>query len=341
MGADNSKEIIKNDNNNDNINKLKGGRSQRNLIIVKKKLTKEEKQLITLCQQDNLDEFINIKDEYNLNLNEIISKDGSTLLHVASRNGSMKLLEYLINFNLNIEAQENGYGGTPLHIASRTGKEEAVKLLIKTKKDLIFLKDDYGFTPLARAAYEGHYNVCNILIENGSDIKSEDNVKQQPIHRAASRGFANICKLLVENGSDPNSCDTHLNSSPLMSASFYGNEQTCLMLLSLGADTEIENPSHGGTALFAAVRGEHVKIVEILLKNGSNPNHQDQYGNTPLHISVKRKLRVITFLLLKYEANIKLNNNENISPWDISTTFEYGDDAILAVFMEALGNYIN
>ncbi len=375
---------------------IHGGRSQRHLI--QNKPTKAGIHMCALVEEDNPDALISFakneatasngsngnptENENNNNKNEdedesskvviiddavqdillsACDRDKNTLLHIAARSGSIKVLKLLLKSKLKselLEAQENGWGHTPLHSAARNGQDEAVQLLLEAGSK-IDARDDYGFIPLARAAYEGHLSTCEVLLKwpmsekhRSTDIDesdeeslecvraqvlSEDHVKQQPLHRAAGRGYADICRLLVKYGAIIDKLDDQMHLSPLMLASFHGHEETCEVLIELGADTEAVSTDYQATALFAAVRGEHESIVRILLDKGARVNHRDADGRTALHVALSRRLRGICVLLLKHGADVDAKDNKGKSSWE-NLMYDLKDEKMAEAFETGMGS---
>jgi hypothetical protein len=65
-----------------------------------------------------------------------------------------------------------------------------------------------------------------------------------------------------------------------------------------------KNPDDGATPLHFAIRQEDVKIVELLLQAGADPNQLDENRGRPLNYAVKKCLHPIVDLLLDHGAEI-------------------------------------
>ena len=76
--------------------------------------------------------------------------------------------------------------------------------------------------------------------------------------------------------------------------------------------------STGNTLLIYATQNNLKSIVELLLLKGADPNTQNKFGNSPLHIAYKDDNSNIINLLLEYGANEKLKNNKGLLPWQMS-----------------------
>jgi ankyrin repeat protein len=75
----------------------------------------------------------------------------------------------------------------------------------------------------------------------------------------------------------------------------------------------------GITALGAAVKSGHIKMVNFLLQKGATVNiDADEFGETALHIAAKQGNHVIVELLVKAKANIYARNRNGETALDIA-----------------------
>jgi ankyrin repeat protein len=96
------------------------------------------------------------------------------------------------------------------------------------------------------------------LIKNGANINHQDRNGLSSLHGATIYGNIEVIKLLLENDADQNIVDAYGNN-PLWTATHWA----CLK-----ASTE-----------------NNYKIVEELLKSGSNPHNKNLNGKTPFERS--------------------------------------------------------
>ena len=61
-------------------------------------------------------------------------------------------------------------------------------------------------------------------------------------------------------------------------------------------------------------------LVELLLLKGADPNIQNNFGNTALHIAFKNDNVFIINLLLEYKADQKIKNDNGLLPWQMSNS---------------------
>eukprot|EP01138_Halocafeteria_seosinensis_P012803 gb/GECG01013079.1/.p1 GENE.gb/GECG01013079.1/~~gb/GECG01013079.1/.p1 ORF type:complete len:181 (+),score=11.80 gb/GECG01013079.1/:1-543(+) len=67
----------------------------------------------------------------------------------------------------------------------------------------------------------------------------------------------------------------------------------------------------GWTPVHIAARQGHAKLVRVLIEEGKSPvDHQDDYGDTPLHQAAQaNRSTVVRRLCKKYHANAAMRNN--------------------------------
>ena len=69
-----------------------------------------------------------------------------------------------------------------------------------------------------------------------------------------------------------------------------------------------------GTALHAAVKRNHLKIVQTLLKHGADVNALGQFGWTPLHFASRDGHLEIGRLLLEHDADVNAQTDDHWTP---------------------------
>jgi hypothetical protein len=149
----------------------------------------------------------------------------------------------------------NKYDWTPLIYAIRCRQTEAALFLIEQGAD-VKLQARWGprgeppelETAIRWAAMQGDLPVLRQLIAAGADVDTTDGEGRTPAMFAANRGYIDLLQALIEAGCDLNLQDTQ-----------PGNE--------------------GHTALMYA-DPKRFDIMELLLKNGADPNIRSKAGLT-------------------------------------------------------------
>ena len=76
--------------------------------------------------------------------------------------------------------------------------------------------------------------------------------------------------------------------------------------------------SSGNTLLYFASQNKLLNFMKLLLIKGANPNIQNKFGNTPLHVAYKFNSSLMINLLVQYNANKQIKNIDGLLPWQMS-----------------------
>jgi len=169
--------------------------------------------------------------------------EGTPLVTIAARYGSVRALRYLISAGANVNGR-TPVGETALMLASYFSSddsqrgtasseryEQAIRMLVEAGASLE--NELHHYTPLAYAAYQGNDRIVRYLIERGArmDGDAEDGV-------------------------------VYVNT-PLMMAAIQGHIDTALWLLRAGADARVRIYL-GNTAAEFAQKNNHGNLIGAL-----------------------------------------------------------------------------
>ena len=95
-------------------------------------------------------------------VNQELTTEGWTLLHLAAQAGNVKLIELLVRAGAQVDIQEREYLWTPLMIAVMNGQMEAVYILVQRGASL-GARDRDGETPRTLADKYGQRKISSVL----------------------------------------------------------------------------------------------------------------------------------------------------------------------------------
>ncbi|KAF7293330.1 Multiple ankyrin repeats single kh domain [Mycena kentingensis (nom. inval.)] len=128
-----------------------------------------------------------------------------TPLHMAVQGDHLEVVKFLVEqAGANIDARYVG-GRTALHIASLNGQLQTMEYLLDRGAS-IEAREEMGETALLSIADEGNYDLIRLLILRGADINATNDYKTTPLHRAAAFRHAEIVKLFLEHNADVHAC---------------------------------------------------------------------------------------------------------------------------------------
>jgi ankyrin repeat protein len=204
---------------------------------------------------------------------------------------------------------------SPLSQAARNFHVGMVRTLIKHNADMTS-RHLYNRVPIHHVAGQGHAEIAKILAEEGkTDIEITDEDNKTTLYFGSLWGHHHVVEVLLGLGADPNMGikpdDTPGSWSPLTVAVDDGYEKCVKLLLGKNANPNLPGPSMWGTALrYAAVKG-HLKICEMLVASGADPN--SPLISPPLLIQMitdyeasENQLEIFDYLLsINADANAK------------------------------------
>ena len=168
-------------------------------------------------------------------------------------------------------------------------------------------------------------------LQNGANPNITDADGYTPLLYTSAFGLLDCSKILVKYRADINKPDTEYGTTPLMIAAKYDRLETCIFLVENGADTKMTD-NDGHTTLQYAELSKNQEIYDYLqdpsiyslndlqlifplqnndttkfkqiLKNGANPNYENNQETTPLMYTAYYGLVDCAKILIKYEVNI-------------------------------------
>jgi ankyrin repeat protein len=152
----------------------------------------------------NLD-TVKLLKTYGTNLTaQLNNKYGDTPLNIAAVRDRVAIAKYLIDNWVYIDVR-NRKGATLLHAASRFGSIRCVELSLDAGAETNLSVSDVetgSQTLLHEAAVIGHVEIAKLSINGGAYLDARDFKKRTPLHMAAAKGRSETAKLLVERGAD-------------------------------------------------------------------------------------------------------------------------------------------
>ena len=257
-------------------------------------------QLLVAAEAD-----INVHLKYQIK-NYPVPEDELTPLMVAYLNRHFKILLFLIAVNADVNAATTRLGVTLLHIiCSMWGEYEIAFLLLHNGAypNIQYLN---GTTPLIIAYEMSYFKLFSLLLEKNGNPNSLNRYGEPLLYMASADGNHSIVSSLLQHGADPNQVVISNHYSPLIVASAKGHIKIVETLLK--ANVLIDHRTlHGSTALYKACEQGHAVVVEMLLKQGANPNYLSKVEGivklSPLAIAYQNGHFCLIPPLLEVNAN--------------------------------------
>jgi ankyrin repeat protein len=151
-----------------------------------------------------------------------------TPLHLACVDGTLEVVQYLVEKVSTDIYATNSYGDSPLHIASRKGYIEIVKYLAENGADINAVEKD-GFTSLHFACVWGSLKAVQFLV----DMCRADIYAMSASGDANKRGMVQVVQYLGETCGADSLAVNEIDRIPLHTACDNGSSGLVLYLVGL------------------------------------------------------------------------------------------------------------
>ncbi|KND94757.1 Ankyrin repeat domain-containing protein 50 [Tolypocladium ophioglossoides CBS 100239] len=239
----------------------------------------------------------------------------------ASRCGNTKAVRLLLDHGAHTTAKD-AQGQTCLIKASNA---DTAQLLLDNGAD-IEARDDRGCTALLEASGRGRVDVAALLLERGANPASRDNYGLTPLHRASRSGRHRVVDRLLETPNVVVGAEDNNSRTALFHAAMRGNTEIVRRLLRhTPADKSTDR--YGATAVFAAAKNGHDKVVDLLLSSGGvSLGHKDGLGRTLLFWATRSgdSSTVDVVLDYAYKTSTKIQQDDftNYGSWQAAFRFD-------------------
>lgn len=251
-----------------------------------------------------------------------VRENGETAMHIAARNGQLKMLQALLEEGGD-PTQQSKNGETPLHVAVRHCHLAVAKELLSyvsmtsSRIDAVMLVNQQnweGETPVHYAAElvksMTHFefedtDIMRLLLQYDGDKNIQTKLTHETsLHYCARAGNEDILLEIVKhigNTCIQNAVNKQSKNgwSPLLVASEQGHIQIVKILLQYHARVDVFDEYHGKAALHLAAENGHEQVADVLLWHKAFVNAKSKLGLTPLHLAAQNGYNDLVRLLIE------------------------------------------
>lgn len=276
-----------------------------------------------------------------LNIN-VKDSSGATPLFYAAKYGHYTIAGQLLAAGANSSTPRKDKQ-SPLHIASAKGRVDIVTLLLdhEAKRDI---KDCRLNTPLHLALENHHEEITLALLRESKQLLSRDLAGSADIaihdHALTKEGQgeastpaavevdpsgANQAKITQSHAAEPRGDNSYSSPSP-------SETRPTTVAVSpkpeAGARTEEKRTSYDVAArnsaemtpLILATKGNHAKVITVLLGRGANPNVADKRGRVPLHYAAEASdPELFDQLIMMKDIEIDISDADGNTPLHLAS----------------------
>lgn len=209
---------------------------------------------------------------------------GITPLHRAVAGGAMEVAELLIDRGAPIDAPDAN-GARPLHWAmfhlTRRRQEELYRRKRLLARRLIQRGAEVDL--LAAIGFNLEERVRHALEAGDANLDSAPRLFDcDPLGLAVSYADADLVRLLLEHGADPEG--RSFGQPALVTAADRADPEIVRVLLDAGARVDAVDTAHSTPLHHSVARGA-VEVAELLLQHGSDPEIENDRGQTPISMA--------------------------------------------------------
>lgn len=273
-----------------------------------------------------------------------------TLLTVAGLYNACRVATLLLDTeNIDINAQDE-FGCTALWYATECGKEAVLRLLLE-RGAAPDTPDIDGQRPLIRAV-TGSPTIVKMLLDTRNVRIHHLDIWRSPLHSLAAsfrgsigdedyledeqgtitqeleheRNAVEVAGLLLQAGVDVNARTIQNDTALSLCIRESGKDPDHIalerqrsrcasgdfveFLIQSGADVNMANQH--GTPLFLAIKGDHERVVRLLLQNGADWSAKNEQDTTPLDLAVRKGFTKIVLHLIQAGAAAHLGQSVSI-----------------------------
>jgi uncharacterized protein len=198
-----------------------------------------------------------------------------------------------------------------IEAAKDSETEKMLKLLDKGAS--VEASDEYGNTLLMHCASRNNLFGIVTLIKHGANCNVRNKAKSTPLINGITPSWAaiKICETLINCGTEINALNSD-NESALYKACDKKNWDVAELLVKNGANANL-----GKSPLIPAIN--HEGIVQLLLKNGADPNYKDKKNRSVLQYAVIKGNKNSINLLMQFGCKDTLPTNvyKGMSPFEL------------------------
>jgi hypothetical protein len=227
---------------------------------------------------------------------------GCTLLQLCAIGDLYKVKDYFDTKFMGVNFRDYDRR-TALHVASSEGHLDVVKYLVEVKNANVNPCDRWGGSPLDDAHRHRHAQVAKYLRGKGGATGSV-NSSASLIAAAAAGDMEEVAMLLSSDTDLDLSSSKHYNgSAPTVRVGDHRLSISEPSALSNKTAININMGDYDGrTPLHLAASGGHLDVVKLLCRHGANVNCEDRWGGKPLDDALLKDYTAVADYLRKHGA---------------------------------------
>lgn len=204
------------------------------------------------------------------------------------------------------------------------------------KKDLEEQGYEFSTQRFHNVVERNNYDAAALYLQAGMAVDTPGEHGWTPLMVASFNGNEAIAELLLERGANAFFVEA-AGYTPLHWAAFNGFLRVTQILIGKRVPVNAAN-RYGWTPLLQASAQGHLQVCEMLIAAGALVTAADGEGWTPLHKAVANGHAAIVELLLKHGADVRASHKSGMTP--IKLAHQKGHPAIYERLMQAFSGQL-
>ncbi|XP_062341098.1 rabankyrin-5 isoform X1 [Osmerus eperlanus] len=244
---------------------------------------------------------------------DMVDQSGWSLLHKAIQRGDEFASTFLIRHSAQVNAATVGAVETPLHLVCSfspkkhsgevmSGMARIAEALLKTGANPN-MQNSKGRTPLHDAVVSGNDPVFNQLLQcKQLDLELKD-------HEGSTALWLALQYITVASDPSVNPFEDH---APVENGTSFDENSFASRLIQRGSNPDAPDTATGNCLLQRAAGAGCEAAALFLATHGAKVNHNNKWGETPLHTACRCGLAGLTAELLQQGANPNLQTHKSL-----------------------------
>ena len=283
-----------------------------------------------------------------------VNKDTETILHIAAKHNSVKVIRFLLKQNFDINVLTETTKESPIFYTIDENNKEAFKFLVRQGAN-INLQNENGETPLEIATRKNLSDFVEILIKKGAKINTKDSKGKTPFDISLDMDFddSNLTAMLLaqetidivdkmgalvvdDSPKPPRPARNYEDDYNELFEYVAQNDADSLRECLVGCDVNMQF-FDGETLLHCAAENDSIECANVLLENGANIDIQrNSFGDNALTIAIELGYEHMVRFLLECGASMDIPNAEGESA--LFTAIKSGYNNIVEIMCD---NHVN
>lgn len=173
------------------------------------------------------------KIDKNLVIHSPAKWEGATVLGIASHEGHMDIVKYLVESGTSVNFSDPCMGRNSLHWACIGNQMSIAKYLIESGACVNHVDKD-RVTPLVQATLCQNIELVTLLIRHGANTNLVDRLQCSPLHYACKYRNPYLVEKIIKSGCILNNYSSFIKGTPFSNIWLHMDMNLCRLLLDAG-----------------------------------------------------------------------------------------------------------